>query len=519
MALTVKAVRGAAWTIATTVGSRGIGTIATLVITRFLAPSEYGEVMFAHVLTLTALYVANPGVDRYVIAFPKSGRPVAFHATALHLTTGVIGLGVVLLIGDALIPVEFDADRVMSFLPGLAAAALLYRLSQMPEKILTRDMRFRALALGRTAGNISFAGTSVVLAWADWGGQAIVIGNIVQYALQLVLFAASVDRRDWLEPCRLRWQTYRKLLEFGLPLSAGGLANMAARDWDDIIVGALFGPADLGAYRLAYRLADMPATDIGESIGDVLLPEFAHLDDDERRVALVRSTGVLTLLMAPMAVGLGLVAPTLVAVALPAEWQGVAPILTVLSVLSIVRPLGWTVGVYLQARDMTGWIMRLDVAKAIAVLGSIVAFSKMGILWVCGGIGMGFALHSLACLWVVDRYDGVSMKDQLLGLIGPIIACVPMAAAVLGARYGLLEIAPNIALIALLAVEITVGAATFVAAALILAPKTSGYFIELVKGAVAQSTGDRGPEEDGNQLGSASVKSAQDDDGGSQSSG
>jgi len=505
LSIAVKAVRGAAWTIATTVGSRAIGTVATLVLTYFLSPEVIGEVGLAYVMTLTAHYVSNPGVDRFVVAFPRSGRDVAFHATALHIATGVVALGVVLVLGEPLAPL-FDATLVVSFLPGMTLAVLFERVGQMPEKILTRDMRFRAIGLIRTAANIGFAGAAIGLAAADFGGHSLVIANVVRSVVQMVLFIMAVDTRDWLLPCRLRWQTYRKLLKFGVPLSIGSMANMASRDWDDLLIASIFGTATLGNYRLAYRLADVPATEIGETIGDVLLPSFANMDEDQRRRALIRSTSLLTLLMAPMAVGLGLVAHTLVAALLPAEWQGIAPLLTVLSAMSIVRPLGWTIGVYLQSRDMTGWIMALEFGKVIALLGAVAVFARVDILWACAGIGVAFGIHSVACLWVVDRYDGVSFKQQIAGLVGPILACAPMAGAVLGARYGVLAIAPQVPLLGLLAIEITVGAVAYVLSALVLAPRASKDFIELLRNALTKAKGEQpSGGGDGNQLGSRGV--------------
>ncbi|HEX3772971.1 MAG TPA: oligosaccharyltransferase, partial [Polyangiaceae bacterium] len=54
MALVRDTVRGALWTIASGMGSRAVGLIGTLVVTRFIAPAEYGEVTVAAVLVMSA---------------------------------------------------------------------------------------------------------------------------------------------------------------------------------------------------------------------------------------------------------------------------------------------------------------------------------------------------------------------------------------------------------------------------------------------------------------------------------
>ena len=68
----------------------------------------------------------------------------------------------------------------------------------------------------------------------------------------------------------------------------------------------------MGAYNLAYNVADVPAVQVGEQIGDVLLPSFAKLEPAARKAALVRSTGLLALVTFPLAVGLGAIAQPLV---------------------------------------------------------------------------------------------------------------------------------------------------------------------------------------------------------------
>jgi PST family polysaccharide transporter len=50
MSLAQKAARGALWTVISSMGGRAIGVIGTLVITRFLHPSQIGEVAAATVL-------------------------------------------------------------------------------------------------------------------------------------------------------------------------------------------------------------------------------------------------------------------------------------------------------------------------------------------------------------------------------------------------------------------------------------------------------------------------------------
>jgi lipopolysaccharide exporter len=465
-----KTVRGALWTISTGMGSRALGLIGTLIVARFLSPTEYGEVTVAAVLVLTANQFSTVGLGQFIVARPDASREVAFHATVFHVLLGVAALVLLFAFGDRL-GAAVDAPHMGRFLPGLALAMLFDRVAFVPERVLARDLRFGPLSLGRAAGDVAHTVASVSLAVFGFGGAALVWGNLVRSVLRVVAFGVSVPRREWLEPCRLTLRQTRELLAFGMPVALGALFSFAARRWDNLLVSRYFGPGPAGMYNLAYNLADVPATQVGEQIGDVLVPSFARLEGERRTEALVRSLTLLSLVVFPLAVGLAAVAPTLVAAIFDERWRPVAPMLVLLSALSVTRPIGWTIQSYLQARQRTPFLAWLEALKlAILVLG-IVTFGRISPLWTCTAVGLAFGVHAVASLAVARFLDAIPLGRVLGGLASALGACAFMTLAVLGARsvLSLEALAPALAL----AIEIVVGAVTYVAAALIVARAAS----------------------------------------------
>ncbi len=480
MSLAKKAVRGAAWTIGSSIGARLIGVIGTLLLTRFLAPDIMGEVSIASVLVLTSNQLSIFGFGQYVIAKPKAGRRAAFHASFYHLTFGVVAFAAVLLFRKPLTPL-FGSPGAVVYVPGLMLAVCFDRLAYMPERILVRDMRFRVVSLSRTAGEIIYTGTSIGLAAAGWGGEAIVLANVARSVLRLLIFGRAAPWREWIEPHRLHLGETRDLFRFGLPLSLATSAHFAARRWDNLVFASIFGPGPTGLYNLAYNLADIPATQVGEHIGDVLLPSFAHMTEGQRSRALVRATALLAMLVFPLAVGLGAISDTLVQVLFNREWQGVAPLLLVLSALAIFRPIGWTIASYLQVRDKPRAIMWLECGKVVALLAGIFLLGRAGgPQWACAGVGVAFALHALASVWYIHAIDGIRMSRMVAGFVGPLAACVPMVAAVYGARWGWHALGIHNRAVEL-GFEIVAGGLVYLPSAMILARGTAADFVGLLR--------------------------------------
>lgn len=479
MSLARKAVQGAIWTISASIGSRAIGLVGTLAVTRFIAPAEYGQVMVAAVLVMTATQLSTLGIGQYIIAKPDCGPEYGFSATLIHLATGVVALAALLLFGAPLGPL-LDAPRVAEFLPLLVLAAMVDRFNYVPERLLVRDLRFAPISAARTLGDLGYSALSVGLAAMGWGAMAIVWGNLARAVLRTGVLVGAAERHAWLGVRRFDRKASRRMLGFGLPLSLAAISNFATRRWDNLLVSGFFGPAAAGTYNLAYNLADVPAIQVGEQVGDVLFPSFARLDAERRKAALVRSMKLLALIVFPLAVGLGAVAPTLVDVLFDEKWQAVAPMLVLLSALSITRPISWTVSSYLKARDLPGVILALEVLALVALLGTIATLGRISPLWTCGAVGVAFGLHMLGSLAMVRRYDGIPMRRMLGTLVAPVVACLAMAAAVVALRQGLTSWSPVPSLIA----QILVGAVTYIVAALILARDTAGELLRRVADAI-----------------------------------
>ena len=477
-----RAARGALWNVGGSTGTRAIGLIGTLYMTRLLRPDVIGEVASASVIAQTANWLSSWGFNQYMIVHGVKGDEQTFHAAVVNLMFGFVGLCAIAGTGVWFAPV-FHAPHLASFLPGLALAILIRRIGAVPDKVLAREMRFRELAIANGMGDLAYTITAIALAAStELGGQAIVLGNIVQSAIATSLIVRATGL-GWFRPTRWRWERVREILRFGLPLGLGQLFDFATRYWDNLAFGAYFGPKVVGFYNMAYNLADIPAVQVGEQISGVLLPAMASVEVKDRKAALVRSTALMALVVSPLAVGLGAVAPTLIRCLLNDVWQGVAPLLTVLSVLSVVRPMSWGVSAYLASFSRTRTLMYLSLLKLVLLFGCIVAFSSLGPVWTAASVGVAFGGQAFVTMGLVIYSDAIPAWPLVSAVVRPLAACGVMAAAVLGARHGMIAIdvtAPK----HVLPVEIVVGAVTYVVAALALAGPTARDFLQLLRRAL-----------------------------------
>jgi PST family polysaccharide transporter len=248
----------------------------------------------------------------------------------------------------------------------------------------------------------------------------------------------------------------------------------------------------MGSYNYAYNLADTPAVAIGEPMSDVVTAAFPQAEGAKRQAALVRACTMISLIMFPLAFGLGAVADTAVDAFFNRTWANVGPMLMYLSILSAPRPIASIVQSYLFAGHHVRvivwleWGSFLTLMAAIAAFGALTAgnptFGSSAILWTCGAVGAVFVLRTLASFWTVTWLDGVPMRRFLAPLVRPLIACAMMVAAIRAVRPALDGRPPLVRL----GIEVALGAAVYLAGARLIFRDAAVEFLGLVRGSLGR---------------------------------
>jgi len=463
------------------VSSRVLGLVGSLILARWIVPDDYGPVITASIVVLTANAVTSFAFGQYLIA-RRAPPEVAIQAGVIHLGLGVAAsvaaYGLRGVIGDLL-----GAPAMGQYVLGYATAFLVIdRVRYVPERVLMRALRFRALATINGIGEIALTVTALATV-PLWGPYALVAGALARSLVTAVLFLYMAPRTEWLVRLRLRAADIRELISYGLPIMIAIVTDNATTKWDNLIVARLFGSGVMANYNFAYNLADMPMSNVAEHIGEVLMPSFSRMEDAPRRVAVVRATKLMSLIVTPLGVGLGAVAPTVVAALFNANWAATAPMLMILSATMVFRPMTWSALAYAQAVQRTRIVMFSSFVRVVAVLSLVAAGGAIGNPnWACVGAGVGFALHSLLTIIGAGRATDLPVGAYLLGVARPLLPSAVMFVAVVAIQRALG--AAGVALVVSLAIQIIAGAVIYVVGAFLSMRSTVNEMIRLARDAI-----------------------------------
>jgi O-antigen/teichoic acid export membrane protein len=480
MSLAQRATHGVVWTIGVALTSRFLGLVGTLVLTRFLAPEVMGEVVTATVVAFVANWATQIGTNQYILVRGEREREALFHASVLSIGLAVAALVLLTLTASYIAPLV-NSPSLAIYLPGMALAMFIRRIGSVPDKLLLGRMRFRAVAGAAALGEVVFTASSIVLVMTtDLGGMAIVIANIVQASVTASIEIYLCGVAAWLTPHRLRWARMKEIFRFGLPLGAEAFLYESARYGDKLVYTRMFGAARTGEYNLAYNLADLPASYIGEQVSNVLLPTLLRVDAARRVDFLVRAIGMLALVTFPMAAGLSLVSYTLVDVLLPDRWQGVAPFLAILAVMSVFRPVNGLISQYLVSVERNGVLLSAEVLRVAVLFGGLVLLGLLGPLVASFAVGLASFVQTCALVRSI-RGDGRFVRLLIAALRGPALACGAMATVVMVVRAGFGP-ADGVRESVLLGLEIAAGALAYAAAMLVIGRAATFEALALARG-------------------------------------
>jgi PST family polysaccharide transporter len=284
---------------------------------------------------------------------------------------------------------------VADVLRALAWVFPLKGVSAVAEALLLRDLRFRWLA-NRDVATYAFGQVCVAipLAYLGFGVWSLVAGTMAQTLVRCGLLLL-VRRPPGLS---LERQAFGEMLHFGAGFTIARLANLLALQGDNLVVGRWLGPAALGLYGRAYGLMSAPASALGKVLDDVLFPTMARIQDDPARLGLAYRRGValIALMALPASVGMVILAPELVRVALGEGWVAATAPFQVLAAGTLFRTSYKMSDSLARSTGVVYSRARRQILYAAMVLGGALVGQRWGITGVAVGVLVALVANFLS---------------------------------------------------------------------------------------------------------------------------
>lgn len=420
-------------------GFRILVQFATLIVlSRLLGPATFGLMaMLTPILAFVTLF-SDLGLSNATITAHRISP--AQMTTLFWVNVAVAAVLAAAVAAAAPLVARFYGEAALVWpLVALAGSILLAGLGAQHKALANRELRFQSLAavemLSLTAG---FA-VSVTIALVRPSIWALVCGTL---ATALVASMGQWVRSGWLPRRPAPWREVREMVRFGRGMVGFNLANLVSRTADNVMIGAVAGPAQLGLYDRAYKLLLFPLNQINWPVGRVVIPILSKLVDQPARYreAYLKTIRQLLLVTMPGVAFLLSSAYDTIPLVLGPQWAGSAPIFLWLGLAAVHQPLSATLGWLFISQSRTDAFARWG---AVGALTSLAAFA-IGLPWGAMGVAAAYGVSDLLVRapivwWWVGRQGPVA-THHLLRLAFPnavaLLVTLGLSLAAAGALAG-----------------------------------------------------------------------------------
>lgn len=425
--------RNVGWSVLSKTSTFGLKFVTVPILARLLSPEEFGAVAVALAVVQFLAMIGGAGLASALILEKQEDEETIHSVFWANLAIACLMAAGLYVWAEPISAWLGAADaawllRIMSLLIPLQLAG------DVAYALLARRMQFGKDALWSMISESVAAVVAVAMAITGFGVWSLVAQLFVSGAIRLAsLFLVS----RYLPRLRFRLAGVTRLARFSLGLMGSEIANFVTFQSPMVIVSRFLGLADAGAYSAANRFSSIPNQVVLSAVMGVLFPAFSTMmhDRERRSQALMLSTQVTTLLLAPMMFGLWALAEPAMLVLFGPQWAYAWPVLGLLALSKGILTPCSTFIPYLKGSGHGGVLFWWAVGRAVVTTAAVAAGAINGSLveaMIALCLVNGLVLFGYS--WIVFKADGTPFLAGFYRSARPMVSAAVMAVVV---RYAL----------------------------------------------------------------------------------
>jgi teichuronic acid exporter len=247
----------------------------TTITVRLLRPEDYGLIATAGLFTTFATLLLDGGLS--VVLISRKELPVEQQGaavTAVLLSSFVLCAIIFLVapIGSS----YFNSPPLLRILQVSAFYLPLAALVVVPLALMSKEMRFKQIAIIQTISSVLQGVCTLTLAFLGKGYWALIVGNFLAVGLRGCLLWLTLGR--WLIP-NVHLGVLKPILRSSGHMMGTRLTYFATGDFDTFLLSRFGGAGIVGPYALAKALSHAALDQLSGIITQISVPAFAAQTD------------------------------------------------------------------------------------------------------------------------------------------------------------------------------------------------------------------------------------------------
>lgn len=372
-----QAISGVIWTFAQQFSVQIINFVVQIILARLLMPEMFGLIAMLSVFIAIGQTLMDSGMTSSLI---RSKDPDQIDYSTVFMTNMLMSTAVYLLtfLAAPYIAIFYTQPVLKDILRIYALTFVIRSFVAVHVAKLTKEMNFKTQMKLQVPSTIVGAIVGVVMAYKGFGVWSLVWLNLTQtivFTVQNWIFI------PWRPSLVFNKEKFKYHFNFGYKLTLSGLVDTVYNDIYRVVIGRFFSPASVGFFNQAETLRLFPVAQLSAVLGKVTYPLFSNINDDVALKNAYRKTMKLALfIVIPTMFVLMVIAKELFVFILGEKWLPAVLYFQILSLASIVRPIGIYNLNILKVKGRSDLLLKLEIVKKIIGVVLIAIALPFGII-------------------------------------------------------------------------------------------------------------------------------------------
>ena len=428
--LSNRMVIGGFWVVLLRIVKQLFSLARLVILARVLAPHDFGLMGVALLTMATLDTFSQTGFQAALIQKKENIEPYLNVAWTVLILRGFILFAVLYFIAPYA-AMFFDVAEAKSIIQVIGFAVLFQAFTNIGVVYFQKELEFDKQFIYQFAGvftDFIVAVFSVLILKNVW---ALVLGLLAGNLTRAVVSYLIHPYRPHLS---FDFAKVKELFGFGKWVLGSSILVFLLTQGDDAFVGKILGITALGFYQLAYRISNMPATEISHVISQVTFPAYSKLQDDIPRLKEVffKVVQFTAFLFFPLAGMIWVLAPDFTRLFLGEKWLPMVPSMQVLAIFGGIRALNATTGPVFWAAGKPSFLTKISLMQLIflAVIIYPLAINEKLL-----GVSLAVTLANLLCSVLAFREVLVIIKESKKNIVKIIMPSLLVTATIMGFIY------------------------------------------------------------------------------------
>lgn len=384
--------------------------VATLIITRLISPSDFGEVALVTTFIQIAQLLVQSGLFDGLIYHSKNSDELYSSVFYFNIFIAVL-IYLLFFISGPFISDFYGISRLDLMIKVVSLNLLFFSLSITSRCILILAMRFKELATISLVASIIGSVLGLVLAYNGFNVWAIIS---IPLSINIIETILIFYKTRWVPKLVFDKQQLMVIVPYSLKIFLNNILQVVYDNIYSLTIGKVFNAKTLGLFNRMQTVMYYTTTNFMYSVESVFFPFLCNKRDESKNVndAYEKILRLSVCILFPVVFIMFALAKPIIILILTEKWIEAVPILKYLCVAYSFIPLIYVNNSFLKLNNLAGVLFTSNFIKKVVGVSLLLVFLPFGIDWVCKGLIIYYFIDCLISMICIQKYIRINLFNQ-----------------------------------------------------------------------------------------------------------